>query len=115
MNFIEKITGSDMTKKMKDIDSRVSKLPSEYRSAWKDVQDNFWEYSDFTGRKVVEVLENVLEMLEENASNGVEIEKVFGNDIKGFCKELASVENLSSFQDKWRDQLNKNTLKKLGK
>ncbi len=115
MNFIEKITGSDLTKKMKEIDIRVLKLPVEYQDAWVKLQENLWEYSDFTGRRVVDVLESVLEMLEENAASNVEIEKVFGNDIKGFCKEIAKVENLNNFQDKWRNQLNEKTIKKLGK
>ena len=37
MNFWEKITGSDMTKEMKAFESRVKKLPAEYRAAWEEI------------------------------------------------------------------------------
>jgi len=38
-----------------------------------------------------------------------------GDDIKGFCSALAGEEGAKSYRDKWREQLNKNIAKKLGK
>lgn len=33
MNFFEKITGSDITKAMKDFEARAKVLPAEYQTA----------------------------------------------------------------------------------
>ena len=38
MNFWEKITGSDMTKELKNFESRVEKLPADYQAAWEEIK-----------------------------------------------------------------------------
>lgn len=115
MNFWEKITGSDMTKELKIFKSRVKKLPSDYQKAWEDISTNLWYYSDFTGRNIMPILNGVLGMLEEAAMEGQCIQDVLGDDIKGFCSFLAKEEDAKSYRDRWREQLNNNVAKKLGK
>jgi len=115
MNFWEKITGSDMTKEWKTFESRVKKLPVEYQAAWEQITANFWSHSDFTGRNLMPILDGVLGLLEESASEGQDIHEVLGDDIKGFCSALAGEEGAMSYRDKWREQLNNNIAKKLSK
>ncbi len=115
MNFWEKITGSDMTKELKAFDSRAKKLPTDYQAAWEKIGLNLWPHSDFTGRNLMPILDGVLGLLEEAAADGQSIEEVLGDDIKGFCSALAGEEGAKSFRDKWREQLNNNVAKKLGK
>ena len=115
MNFLEKITGSDMTKEMKTFESRVKKLPADYQGAWKKIKTNLWPHSDFTGRNLIAILDGVLGLLEETAVDGLSVEEVLGDDIKGFCCALVGEEGAKSFRDKWRKQLNNNIAKKLGK
>lgn len=115
MNFWEKVTGSDMTNKMKAFESRAQKLPAEYQAAWEKVNANLWSYSDFTGRNLMPILDGVLGLLEETAADGQRIQEVLGDDIEGFCSALAGVEGAKSYRDKWREQLNNNIAKKLGK
>lgn len=115
MKFIEKITGSDITKKMDSLEERVSKLPKDYCDIWIEIKEVLWNYSDFTGRKVVNVLESIVEMLEENVLNNLSAKDAFGDNINDFCRDIAQTEDLVTFQDKWRKQLNKSALKKLGK
>jgi DNA-binding ferritin-like protein (Dps family) len=115
MNFWEKITGSDMTKELKSFESRVKKLPADYQVAWGKVNANLWPHSDFTGRNLMSILDDVLGMLEETAADGQSVQAVSGDDIKGFCSALAGEEGAKSFRDKWRNQLNNNIAKKLGK
>ena len=114
MNFLEKITGSDMTKEMKTFESRAKKLPADYQGAWEKIKANLWPHSDFTGRNLMSILEGVLGLLEETAVDGLSVEEVLGDDIKGFCCALAGEEGAKSFRDKWRKQLNNNIAKKLG-
>lgn len=115
MNFWEKITGSDMTKQFKAFESRVQKLPAEYQAAWVKINANLWGYSDFTGRNLMPILDGVLGLLEQTAADGQSVQEVLGDDIKGFCSALAGEEGAKSYRDKWRQQLNHNIAKKLGK
>ena len=115
MNFWEKITGSDMTKEMKAFESRVKKLPADYQAAWEKINVNIWSYSDFTGRNLMPILDGVLGLLEESAADGQSVQEALGDDIKGFCSALAGEEGAKSLRDKWREQLNHNIAKKLGK
>lgn len=115
MNFWEKITGSDMTKELRAFELRVKKLPYDFQVAWEKINTNLWEYSDFTGRNLMPILDGVLGLLEETASDGQSVKDVLGDDIKGFCSALAGEEGAKSYRDKWREQLNNNIKKKLGK
>ena len=115
MNFWEKITGSDMKKVFKNYESRTKKLPVDYQAAWEEINANLWHYADFTGRNLIPILDGVLGLLEETAADGQSVEEVLGGDIKGFCSALAGGEGAKSYRDKWREQLNNNIAKKLGK
>lgn len=115
MNFWEQITGSDMTKEFKTFNLRVKKLPSDYQAAWEKINANLWTHSDFTGRNLMPILDGVLGLLEESAADGQSVGDVLGDDIEGFCSALAGEEGAKSYRDKWREQLNKNIAKKLGK
>ena len=115
MNFWERITGSDMSKEMKTFELRAKKLPADYQEAWEKINANLWSYSDFTGRNLMPILDGVLGLLEETAADGQSVQEVLSNDIKGFCSALVGEEGAKSFRDKWREQLNNNIVKKLGK
>lgn len=115
MNFWEKITGTDMTKERKAFEVRARKLPADYQAAWEQINAYLWPHSDFTGRNLMPILDRVLSLLEETAAEGQRIREVMGDDIKGFCAALAGEEGVKSYRDKWREQLNRNIAKKLGK
>ncbi len=115
MNFWKKITGNDMTEELKIFESRVKKLPADYQAAWGKIFANLLPYGDFTGRNLMPILDGVLSLLEEAAADGQSVQEVLGDDIKGFCSALAGEEGAKSYLDKWREQLNNNIAKKLGK
>jgi DNA-binding ferritin-like protein (Dps family) len=115
MNIWEKITGNDITKELKNLESRAKKLPAEYQVAWEKIKANLWMFSDFTGRNLTPILDDVLGLLEETAMNGQRVKEVLGDDINGFCSTLASEEGITSYRDKWRKQLNNNVAKKISK
>ncbi|CAH0344161.1 MULTISPECIES: DUF1048 domain-containing protein [unclassified Bacillus (in: firmicutes)] len=114
MNFLEKITGSDMTKEMKGFEARAKVLPAEYQTAWKEIINNLWIHGDFTGRNLMPILESALELLEVTSADGQSVEEVLGDDIKDFCAALVGDEGAKTYRDKWRVQLNKNVERKLG-
>lgn len=114
MSFWDKITGNDITKEFKIFEYRAKKLPADYQKAWEVIKRNIFLHSDFTGRNMMPIIENAINILEETALDGKSVEVALGNDIQGFCSELIG-EDANSFRDKWRKQLNYNIAKKLGK
>ncbi len=115
MNFWDKITGDDMTREFNAFESRAKKLSADYQAAWEKIKAHLWLHSDFTGRNLMPILDGVLGLLEETAADGQSVQEVLGDDIKGFCSALAGEEGAKSFRGKWREQLNSNIAKKLGK
>jgi DNA-binding ferritin-like protein (Dps family) len=106
MNFLDQITGRDMRRDFKHLETRAKKLPIDYQAAWQKINTELWSRSDFTGRNILPILEGVLGLLEEAAHDGQSIQEVLGGDIKGFCSALAGDEGALCFRDKWRKQLN---------
>lgn len=114
MNFWEKITGADMTKEMKNFDTRVKKLPANFQEVWEKINLNLWQYADFTGRSLMPVLDGVLGFLEEASAQGQSVHSALGDDIEGFCRAVVGKEGARSVRGKWREKLNHNINKKLG-
>jgi DNA-binding ferritin-like protein (Dps family) len=61
------------------------------------------------------IFDGVLGLLEETAADGQSIQEVLGDDISAFCAALAGEEGARSFRDRWREQLNRNVARKLGR
>ena len=115
MNFWDKITGADMAREMKLLESRAQNLPAEFQSVWEKINLSLWSYSNLTGRNIPPILGGVLSLLEESAADGQSVQEILGDDIDGFCLALAGEEGAKSIRDKWREQLNNNVAKKLGR
>lgn len=115
MGFLDKITGNDISREFKVFEERVNKLPKDYKDTWEEIEKNLWQYSDFTGRNLISIFDNILDMFEEASINGKRVQEILGNDIKGFCLELVREEGENTFRDKWRKELNKKISKKLSK
>lgn len=115
MNFWDRVTGADMTREMKLLESRAEELPPDFQAAWEEIVQNLWPYSNLTGRNLMPVFGGVLGLLEESAADGQSVGEVLGGDIEGFCSALAGEAGAKSVRDKWRSQLNRSVAKKLGK
>ncbi|GIH48757.1 DNA-binding ferritin-like protein (Dps family) [Microbispora rosea] len=115
MKFWETITGSDLTRDWKAFEARAAALPADYRAAWEEITGHLFLYGDFTGRNLMPILDGALGLLEETASDGQSIHEVLGDDIPGFCAALAGGAGARSFRDRWREQLNRNVARKLGR
>lgn len=113
MTFWEKITGSDMTKQYKEFEYRLKQLPTDYQLAWEYIAKNISIYSDFTGRNIMILLEQVLEMLEEMNTLDKSTNDIFGGDIDGFCTQLTEGMESYATRDKWRRNLNRRIHNKL--
>ncbi|MER0484121.1 DUF1048 domain-containing protein [Streptomyces sp. Edi2] len=115
MNFRETITGSDLTREWKAFAARAEALPADHRAAWEQIKVHLCPYSGFTGRHLTSILDGALGLLEETAADGQSVHEVLGDDIEGFCASLAGEEGARSYRDRWREQLNRNVARKLGR
>ncbi|MCK2215450.1 DUF1048 domain-containing protein [Actinomadura sp. ATCC 31491] len=115
MNFWETITGSDLTREYKEFEARAAKLPPGHREGWEQIKAHLFPYGDFTGRNLMPILDGALGLLEETAAEGQDIHEVLGDDVPGFCAALAGGEGARSYRDRWREQLNRNVARKLGR
>ncbi len=106
MTFLERITGSDMTKKYRQLEKRLMDLPKEYQKAGRKIHSKLVLHSDFTGRNILYISEGVLEFLEEMNDQGKSIEEIFGDNLDTFCEELTVGQPSFDIRDKWRQKLN---------
>jgi DNA-binding ferritin-like protein (Dps family) len=115
MSFWETITGSDLTREWKAFEVRAQALPADYRAAWEQIKANVFLYGDFTGRGLMPILDAALGLLEQASADGQSIHEVLGDDIPGFCAALAGGAGARTYRDRWREQLNNNVARKLGR
>ena len=117
MNFIDKITGNDMKRELRELNSRVSELPSDYQAAWKELEYYLWPQSNLTGRNLMPIFENCIELLEIAAADGESVDEIFANDIKGFCDAMLDKDTAKTwdYRENCRKSLNRTVLRKLGR
>jgi DNA-binding ferritin-like protein (Dps family) len=115
MNFWETITGGDLTREWKVFEARAAALPADYQAAWEQIKGHLFPYAGFTGRDLMPILDAALGLLEEASADGQSIHEVLGDDIPGFCTALAGGEGARTYRDRWREQLNRNVARKLGR
>src|SRR5687768_14448593 len=115
MSFWETITGSDLIREWKAFEVRAQALPADHRAAWEQIKGSLLLYGDFTGRNLMPILDGALGLLEQASADRQSVDEVLGDDIPGFCAALAGGEGARTYRDRWREQLNRNVARKLGR
>lgn len=115
MNFYDKVTGHDLTKLQRAYDQRIAQLPQDYQSVWRQLNQEIWQFTDFSGRNLYPILADVVGLFEESAAEGLAVSAVIGSSLNNFITELAHVEGAKDYRDKLRAQLNQTIAKKLAK
>jgi DNA-binding ferritin-like protein (Dps family) len=115
MNIWTAMTGSDLTREWKAFEARATALPADHRAAWDQIVAHLFPYGNFTGRNLMPIIDGALGLLEEAAADGQSSREVLGDDIPGFCAALAGGEGARNHRDRWREQLNRNVARKLGR
>jgi DNA-binding ferritin-like protein (Dps family) len=115
MSFWETITGRDLTREYEAFDARARALPADHWAAWEQIKGHLSPYGDFTGRNLMPLLDAALGLLEEASADGQSVSEVLGDDIPGFCTALAGGRGARTYRDRWREQLNRNVARKLGR
>ncbi|MEK4031382.1 MULTISPECIES: DUF1048 domain-containing protein [Bacillaceae] len=82
---------------------RVNELPEEYRTAMTAIEKYMWNFAKGSG--MLALLQNVLEMFESSASDGLNVRDIVGNDAAEFADSLLAEFPEETWIDKMRKEL----------
>ena len=102
--------GLEEKKEWRAMETRAKALPHDYHVAYSEIKRYIW---NSTGISTVEPFKVVLDLFEESAANGKQVLEVIGDDVAAFCDELVRGEK--TYFEGWREKLNRNIAKKVGK
>lgn len=93
--------------------ARVETLPKDYQYVFKKIQGHMWMFAAGSGYDMMKIHYDLIELFEEGAANGESVLEVTGEDVAAFCDEL--LRSASTYTENWREALNRDILKKLGR
>ena len=93
--------------------ARVKTLPEDYQYVFQKIQAHMWMFTAGAGYDMIKIHSDLLELFETGAAEGRPVLEITGEDVAAFCDEL--LRNASTYTENWREALNRDILKKLGK
>ncbi len=93
--------------------ARVETLPKDYQYVFKKIQNHMWMFAAGSGYDMLKIHYDLIELFEEGAANGQHVLEITGEDVATFCEDL--LRNATTYTENWRESLNRDILKKLGK
>ena len=72
-----------------------------------------WMFAAGAGYDMLKIHYDLIELFEDGAANGEHVLEITGEDVAAFCEEL--LRSASTYTENWREALNSDILKKLGK
>ncbi len=104
---------SESKREYKQQMARVALLPKDYQFVFKKIQNHMWMFAAGAGYDMLKVHYDLIELFEEGAANGRHVLEITGEDVAAFCDEL--LRNATTYTENWRESLNRDILKELGK
>lgn len=92
---------------------RVKALPEDYQYVFKKIQGHMWMFAAGAGYDMMKIHTDLIELFESGAAEGRHVLEITGEDVAAFCDEL--LRSASTYTENWREALNRDILKKLGK
>lgn len=93
--------------------ARVTALPEDYQYVFKKIQSHMWKFAAGSGYDMMKIQYDLIELFEEGAAEGKNVLEITGDDVAAFCDEL--LRSARTYTEDWREALNRDILKKLGK
>ena len=100
-------------RKYRQMQARAKALPEEYRYVYHKIQHYMWNYSGGSGMDMLPIFTDLLDLFESGAAEGKRVLEITGEDVAAFCDEL--LRNAKTYTQSWRDDLNRDIMKKVGK
>ena len=108
-DFLKKILGDK--KEWRSMEKRAKALPKDYQVVYDGIKHYIWKSS---GLGSVDLFKGLLDLFEEGVANGRSALEITGENVAAFCDDLIGG-GAKTYIDRWRDDLNHNIAKKLGK
>ena len=111
-NFLIKITGWEQKKEWKKLEARAKALPKDYQIVYGEIKNymwNLWRFEAENDMGDFSTLEDLLGLFEDGVKNSKNVLDVTGKDVAAFCDELFHA------TESWKNKLNNDIMKKLGK
>ena len=93
--------------------ARLKALPTDYQYVFKKIQQHMWMFAAGSGYDMMKIHYDLIDLLETGAADGKHVLDITGDDVAAFCDEL--LRNASTYTENWRETLNRDILKKVGK
>ena len=93
--------------------ARVEALPEDYQYVFKKIQKHMWMFAAGSGYDMMKIHYDLIDLFEAGAADGKHVLEITGEDVAAFCDEL--LRNASTYTENWREALNRDIQKKLGK
>ncbi len=93
--------------------ARVEALPEDYQYVFKKIQGHMWMFASGSGYDMMKIHYDLVELFEIGAADGKHVLDITGEDVAAFCEEL--LRSASTYTENWRESLNRDILKKLGR
>lgn len=93
--------------------ARVEALPKDYQYVFKKIQSHMWMFTAGSGYDMMKIHYDLIELFEAGAADGKHVLEITGEDVASFCDEL--LRSARTYTEDWREALNRDILKKLGK
>ena len=93
--------------------ARVGALSKDYQYVFKKIQRHMWKFAASPGYDMMKIHYDLIELFEAGAVEGKHVLEITGEDVAAFCDEL--LRSASTYTENWREELNRDILKKLGK
>lgn len=93
--------------------ARVKALPEDYQYVFKKIQSHMWMFAAGSGYDMMKIHYDLIELFEAGAAEGKHVLEITGEDVASFCDEL--LRGARTYTEDWRETLNRDIQKKLGK
>ena len=93
--------------------ARVEALPEDYQYVFKKIQKHMWMFAAGSGYDMMKIHYDLIDLFEAGAADGKHVLEITGEDVAAFCDEL--LRNASTYTENWREALNRDIQKKIGK
>jgi DNA-binding ferritin-like protein (Dps family) len=114
MKILDTVLGARESKReYREKMRRVKALPKDYRFMFDKIQKHMWKLAAGDGMDMLQIGYDLIELFEEGAAAGKPALEITGEDVATFCDEL--LRNAKTYTERWREQLNRDVMKELGK
>ncbi|HCC35629.1 MAG TPA: cytoplasmic protein [Ruminococcaceae bacterium] len=108
---IKKIMGSNREYKRQM--KRVKAMPEDYQYVFKKIQNHMWMFAAGAGYDMMKIHYDLIDLFEAGAADGKQVLEITGDDVAAFCEEL--LRGARTYTENWREALNRDIQKKVGK